>query len=158
MLVKMTSDMNETIPYLVMALPFLVDGLFSISAVYTAFIMDFSENLKQELIEGGNTEQRKFLPILLERIERYVYNKTDSEFMPEFCNESFKNKVFFLEGSHIALQLTAILIVFAELYLSIMSAIHSEIAPVFSIFVAAYAAFSLYSFFGLPNSKMVLMS
>jgi len=77
MLVKLTSNMNETIPYLVMALPFLIDGLFSLSAVYTAFIMDFSESLKQELIEGNNTEERKFLPILLERIERYLYTKTD---------------------------------------------------------------------------------
>jgi len=78
--------------------------------------------------------------------------------MPELCNESFKNKVFVLEGNHIALQITAILVVFAELYLSIMSTIHSELAPVFSIFVTLYAVFSLYSFFGLPNSKMVLMS
>jgi hypothetical protein len=150
--------MNETIPYLIMALPFLVDGLFSLSAIYTAFVMDFSENLKEELIEGNTTEERKFLPILLERIERYLYNKTDKEFMPEFCNESFKNKVFVLEGSHIALQVTSILVVFAELYLSIMSSIHSEVAPVFSVFVAIYAAFSLYSFFGLPNNKMVLMT
>ena len=48
--------------------------------------------------------------------------------------------------------------IFAELYLSIMSAVHSELAPVFSIFVALYAAFSLYSFFGLENQKLVLMS
>lgn len=48
--------------------------------------------------------------------------------------------------------------IFAEIYLSIMSAVHSELAPVFSVFVTIYALFSLYSFFGLKNEKLVLMS
>lgn len=160
MLLRIGGGMNEAIPYMIMTLPFLVDALFSLFAIYTAFVMDFSKNLKEELIEGAsaNNVERKFLPILFERLERYVYAKTDKEFMPELCNESFKNKAFKLEGQHIALQLTSILVIFAELYLSIMSAVHSELAPVFSIFVALYAAFSLYSFFGLENQKLVLMS
>jgi hypothetical protein len=152
--------MNEAIPYLIMALPFLVDGVFSLFTAYTAFIMDFSKNLKEELIEGSTAQnvERKYLPILFERVERYVYSKTDREFMPELCNESFKNKAFRLEGQHIALQITSIIVIFAELYLSIMSAVHSELAPVLSVFVAMYALFSLYSFFGLKNEKFVLMS
>lgn len=98
------------------------------------------------------------MPILFDRVERYVYSKTDREFMPELCNESFKNKAFKLEGQHIALQLTSVFVIFAEIYLSVLSAARSEIAPVFSVFVAMYAFFSLYSFFGLENSKFVLMS
>lgn len=152
--------MNEAIPYVIMTLPFLIDGLFSLSAIYTAFVMDFSQNLKEELIEGAsaNNVERKFLPILFDRVERYVYSKTDKEFMPELCNESFKNKAFKLEGQHIALQLTSVFVIFAEIYLSILSAARSDIAPVFSVFVTLYAVFSLYSFFGLENSKFVLMS
>lgn len=98
------------------------------------------------------------MPILFDRVERYVYSKTDREFMPELCNESFKNKAFKLEGQHIALQLTSVFVIFAEIYLSVLSAARSEIAPVFSVFVAMYAFFSLYSFFGIENSKFVLMS
>jgi len=48
--------MNEAIPYLIMALPFLVDGVFSLFTAYTAFIMDFSKNLKEELIEGSTAQ------------------------------------------------------------------------------------------------------
>lgn len=153
MLLRIGGDMNEALPYVIMTLPFLVDGLFSLFAIYTAFVMDFSQNLKEELIEGASANyiERKFLPILFDRLERYVYTKTDKEFMPELCNESFKNKAFKLEGQHIALQFTSILVIFAELYLSIMSAVHSNLAPVFSVFVTMYAAFSLYSFFGLEN-------
>lgn len=158
MLNRIGGDMNEVLPYLVMILPFLVDGAFSVVAVYTAFIMDFSKNLKEELLDGPSTEERKFLPILFDRLEKYLYTKTDKEFMPELCNESFKNKAFTLQGQHIALQITSILVIFAELYFSILSAAHSSIAPVFSVFVAIYAAFSLYSFFGIENHKSVLMS
>jgi hypothetical protein len=78
--------------------------------------------------------------------------------MPELCNESFKNNAFKYEGRHFTNQVTAGIIIFAELYLSIMSSVHSQLAPVFSMFVALYAIFSLYSFFGLPNSKAVVMS
>jgi hypothetical protein len=160
LLLRIGSGMNEAIPYLIMILPFLVDGLFSLFTVYTAFVMDFAQNLREELIEGAtaNNVERKYLPILFERVERYVYTKTDKDFMPELCNESFKNKAFKLEGQHITLQLTSILVIFAELYFSIMSAVHSELAPVFSVFVTIYALFSLYSFFGLYNEKLVLMS
>lgn len=149
MLLKLSGDMNSAITYLIMALPFLVDGLFSLSAVYTAFVMDFSKNLKQELLEETTYEEKKFLPILFDRVEKYVYTKTDKEFMPEFCNESFKNNALRFEGKHFALQMTSGLVIFAELYLSIMSAVHSDLAPVFSIFVALYALFSLYSFTGI---------
>lgn len=105
MLLRIGGSMNETLPYVIMTIPFIIDGLFSASAIYTAFVMDFSQNLKEELIEGAsaNNVERKFLPILMERVERYVYSKTDKEFMPELCNESFKNKAFKLEGQHIAL-------------------------------------------------------
>jgi oligoribonuclease (3'-5' exoribonuclease) len=76
-------------------IPFLVDGFVSLMAVYTAFIMDFSENLKQELLGNSvHEEERKFLPILFSRLEKYIYNKTDDKFMPELCNESFKNNAF----------------------------------------------------------------
>lgn len=100
MLLRIGGDMNETTPYMMMTLPFLVDGLFSVFAVYTAFVMDFSKNLKEELIEGAsaNNVERKYLPILFDRVERYLYTKTDKEFMPELCNESYKNKAFKLEG------------------------------------------------------------
>lgn len=159
MVLRVSGDMNESLPYFIMTIPFIMDGLFSLVAAYTAFVMDFSENLKEELLEGSaNTEEKKFLPILLTRLEKYLYTKTDTEFMPELCNESFKNKAFKLEGQHIALQLTSILVIFAEIYLSIMSAVHSSLAPVFSIFVTIYAFFSLYSFFGIKNSKAVLMT
>lgn len=141
-----------------MAAPFLVDAVFSFLAIYTAFVMDFSENLKEELLEGSAVEERKFLPILFARIEKYVYNKTDNEFMPEFCNDSFKNNVFKYEGKQFTVQITSGILIFAELYLSIMSAVHSEIASVFSIFVAIYALCALYSFFGIQNSKLVLMN
>ena len=112
--------MNEAIPYVIMTLPFLIDGLFSLSAIYTAFVMDFSKNLKEELIEGAsaNNVERKFLPILFDRVERYVYSKTDKEFMPELCNESFKNKAFKLEGQHIALQLTLLFLLPKNIHLS----------------------------------------
>lgn len=109
-----------------MMVPFLLDTLISLIAVYTAFIMDFSENLKQDLLEDSVHEQeKKFLPILFARLERYVYAKTDNEFMPELCNESFKNNAFKHEGSHFTNQITAGIIIFAELYLSIMSSVHS---------------------------------
>jgi len=39
-----------------------------------------------------------------------------------------------------------------------MSTVHSQLAPVFSMFVTLYTIFSLYSYFGLPNSKAVVMS
>jgi len=55
-------------------------------------------------------------------------------------------------------QLTSGILIFVELYLSIMSAVHSQIASVFSIFVAIQAVFALYSFFGLPNHRFVLIS
>ncbi len=148
MVSKVTFD-SESLPYLAMAAPFFVDALFSLYAVYCAFVMDFSENLKEDLLEGNIHEEKKFLPILFGRFEKYVYNKTDLAFMPELCNEGFKNNAFKLEGRQITIQLTAGIMIFAELYLSIMSAVHSELAPVFSIFVALYALFSLYSFFGL---------
>lgn len=157
LLAKLRFD-NEAIAFLVMAAPFLIDGAFSLYTVYTAFVMDFSENLKEELLEGSAQEERKFLPILFSRIEKYVYNKTDSEFMPELCNDSFKNNVFKYEGKQFTVQITSGILIFAELYLSIMAAVHSELAPVFSVFVTIYALFSLYSFFGLENSKAVLMS
>ena len=156
MLSKLSFD-NEASVFLVIAAPFLIDGLFSLYAVYTAFIMDFSENLKEELLEGSVQEERKFLPILFARFEKYVYTKTDAEFMPELCNDSYKNNAFKLQGTHIAVQLTSGILIFAELYLSIMSAVHSELAPVFSMFVTLYALFALYSFFGLENSKSVVM-
>jgi hypothetical protein len=146
---KIRFDINEAIPYLVMLVPFLVDAFYSFIAIYTAFVMDFSENLKEELLEGAVQEERKFLPILFARFEKYLYTKTDPVFMPELCNESFKNNVFKYEGRLFTLQITSGILIFAELYLSIMSAVHSQLAPVFSIFVTIYALFSLYSFFGL---------
>lgn len=78
--------------------------------------------------------------------------------MPEFCNESFKNNVFKYEGKQFTVQLTSGILIFAELYLSIMSTVHSKIASVFSIFVAIYALCALYSFFGIKNHKLVLMN
>lgn len=113
MATRLGSDMNETLPYFLMALPFFVDGLFSLLAIYSAFVMDFSANLRGSLLEGSTTEERKFLPILLDRFERYIYSKTDDEFMPELCNESFKNNAFKLEGRHFTLQLTSVLLIFA---------------------------------------------
>ncbi len=148
MLSKLSFD-NEAVAFLIIAAPFLIDGVFSLYAVYTAFIMDFSENLKEELLEGSVQEERKFLPILFARFEKYVYNKTDAEFMPELCNDSFKNNAFKLQGKQIDIQITSGVLIFAELYLSIMSAVHSELAPVFSMFVTLYSLFALYSFFGL---------
>jgi hypothetical protein len=148
LLSKLSFD-NEAVAFLIIAAPFLIDGVFSLYAVYTAFIMDFSENLKEELLEGSVQEERKFLPILFARFEKYVYNKTDAEFMPELCNDSFKNNAFKLQGKQIDIQITSGVLIFAELYLSIMSAVHSELAPVFSMFVTLYSLFALYSFFGL---------
>jgi hypothetical protein len=46
MLLRIGGGMNEAIPYAIVTIPFLVDGLFSLSAIYTAFVMDFSQNLK----------------------------------------------------------------------------------------------------------------
>lgn len=158
MAVRLSSDLNETLPFLFMATPFFIDALFSLLAIYSAIIMDFSENLKGQLLEGSTTEERKFLPILLERFERYIYTKTDDEFMPELCNESFKNNAFKLEGRHFTLQLTSVLLIFAEIYCSILSAVHSNLAPVFSVFVTIYALTALFSFFGLRNAKAVAMS
>lgn len=76
--------------------------------------------------------------------------------MPELCNESFKNRAF--EGRQFHLQLTSIVMIFAQIYFSIMSSVHSTIAPVFSIFVAVYSLTSLYCFFGLKNTRAVVMS
>lgn len=107
-------------------------------------------------MEGASTEERKFLPILLARVEKYIYNKTDNQLMPELCNESFKNNAF--SGRQLALQLTSVTMIFGQIYFSIMSAIYSDLAPVFSVFVTVYALTSLYCFFGLVANRSVVMS
>jgi len=75
--------------------------------------------------------------------------------MPEFCNESYKTNVFVLNGDHIVLQLTAAIVTFVEFYVAILSAVHSNVAPVFSVLVAIYALISIYTFFGLKTNKFV---
>jgi hypothetical protein len=156
MALRLSGESQLTGLFLAVAAPFFVDAVFSLLATYAAFVMDFSQNLKQELIEGATFEERKFLPILSKRFEEYVYAKTDEQFAPELCNESFKNKAF--EGRHLSLQLTSVVLIFAQIYFSIMSAVHSTIAPVFSVFVTVYALTSLFCFFGLNSHKLVGMS
>lgn len=46
MAVKLNGDYNSSLPYVAMCAPFFLDAVFSILAIYSAFIMDFSENLK----------------------------------------------------------------------------------------------------------------
>lgn len=86
-----------------------------------------------------------------------MYESTDSKFMPEFCNESFNNNAFNLNGSHFFIQLTSGILMFAQLFFAILACVHSNVAPVLSFLIAMYALFSIYCYFGLKNFKTVSM-
>lgn len=75
--------------------------------------------------------------------------------MPEFCNESLKNNAFLLGRSQFDSQMMSAVLVFAELYFALMSAIHTSVAPIFSIIVAIHALFSMACYFGINSSRFV---
>ena len=47
--------------------------------------------------------------------------------------------------------MTGGILIFSQLYLSIMCAVESDMAPIFSMFVSFYTLASLYSYFGVSN-------
>ena len=47
--------------------------------------------------------------------------------------------------------MTSGILIFAQLYISIMCAVESDMAPIFSIFVSLYTLTSLYSYFGIST-------
>jgi hypothetical protein len=82
--------------YVLYTLPFLADA-------YMVFVighqMDFSDELKEELLEKAAGQQQKPEPLsLIGSFERYVYSITDDKFMPLFCKNSFKREAFNLKG------------------------------------------------------------
>lgn len=93
----------------------------------------------------------------MQKAEKYLYEATDCQFMPEFCNESFKNNAFNLGGNQIFVQITSGVLMFAQLFFAILACVHSSVAPVLSFLIAAYAILSIYCYFGLKNFKTVSM-
>ena len=77
-------------------------------------------------------------------------------FMETFASKSWKMDAFNLKGSqHTTFQILSGLLIFVELYLSIMSAVESKIANVFSVMVAIYVTLSLFCYFGVKQIKSV---
>lgn len=158
-MVKAANNWSESALLFALSAPFFVDGLFSLAAIYQAFKLNASRTLKQDLLNDKKpVEEKKLLPIVLDQIERYIYQNTDTIFMPEFLNESFKNKAFYLNGSQIFTQMTGGILMFAELYFSILAAVHLQVAPIFSIFVALYALMSITCYFGVNIFRPVTIA
>jgi hypothetical protein len=110
------------------------------------------------LNEKAPSDEKKLLPIIIDQVERYVYKHTDSLFMPEFINESFKNNAFFLNGNQLFIQIAGGIVMFAELYFAILSAVHQDVAPIFSVFVALYALMSITCYFSVNIFRLVTIA
>lgn len=77
-------------------------------------------------------------------------------FMEAFCTKSWKLNAFNLSGNeNIKFQIISGVLIFAELYFSIMSAVESKIATLFSIFVVIHVLFTLFCYFGVMEIKAV---
>ncbi len=76
--------------------------------------------------------------------------------MESFCTKSWKMNAFNLKGAqHVTFQMLSGALIFFQLYLSIMSAVESRIANVFSIFVALYSLVTLFCYFGIKESRAI---
>lgn len=149
---------QDAAPLLILSIPFFLDAIFSLGAIYQAYALDASKNLRQDLLAGKEQEvEQKFLPMLLDQAEKYLYANTDNQFMPVFLNESYKTNAFNLGGAHVVTQMVAGIVSFVELYFAILAAVHSSIAPFFSVLVAIHAVCGIYSFFGIPTHRFVLI-
>lgn len=111
------------------------------------------ENLLNEN-DGDKTDHS-----VIDRLEESFYQAIDDKFMPKFCRQSMKQDLFGKSSAkYMNEQVFSASIILLELYLGILSASSTSIAPVISGFVILYSVFSLYSFLGLPQVKAIQVS
>jgi len=91
---------------------------------------------------------------MLGMAERWIYEAFDERFMPFFCNQSLKQNLFNKSSKKYGdQQIIALIVIMMEIYLSILSAVSTTVAPVMSCFAVVYSLVSLYSYLGLPSNK-----
>ena len=91
----------------------------------------------------SRAESRRFLP---ESLQNFLDSAAETEFVQKFCQFSWKKDGFNFQNQ-LELQLVAGILIFAQIYLSILCTVRGLTAPVFSGFVALYALASLYAYF-----------
>lgn len=84
-----------------------------------------------------------------------LYKKSDKQFIHEISLNSYKKNAFYLKSANFDVQVTAGILIIVELYLSIMTTVHSNlVSPIYSTFVALYALAQLYTYFGFRTHKV----
>lgn len=128
-----------------MAVPFALDAFFGLRKAYENLQETQSEYVQvSEPVENSN--------IVPESITSFV-----EKFEQVFCYQNWKNNVFNKKEALNAQMIGGLLII-ALIYTSIVCAVESSIAPVLSVFVALYAAMSIYNYFGLEENSFVNFS
>jgi hypothetical protein len=107
--VAMSPQATQALAIFIM--PFLIESLYSGIIISRAIKkssylswsvqvrVDLENNLSERLISTGNGRNREDCSeeySVVEIVEKQIYKAMDEDFMPVFCNQSMKAKVFLL--------------------------------------------------------------
>jgi hypothetical protein len=153
MILALSLGLNFTsaIFFSIVALPFIADAFVGLAVTVHNVRTPILSQLKEELLVNGcSPVTLKEESILPEEVQSLLNVAGKTEFVEVFCHESWKKDAFNKENAF-ELQISSGILIFCQIYISIMCAVESGMAPVFSIFVTLYALSSLYAYFRISD-------
>jgi hypothetical protein len=153
----------------IFGMPFITESLLILYLTIQKVVVPKIENRQSEMVRVdkendlgesllGRSEKKaiKIHSSFLGRAEQWFYELFDINFMPQFCNLSFKQDLLNKCSEKYGSQQTIVLgLIFLEIYFSLMSVVTTQLAPLMSAFTLYYSLTSLYSYLGLKTTKFL---